>query len=398
MYENKKEKIVQLILDLYQPLSTDDVQDIIRDLLGPIYEKMLQNEMDNYLGYLSNSKDIKKTPNRRNGYITKSVITNVGKLKINVPRDRNGTFSSKIIPKRVKNISNLSHNIIYLYSKGIKLNDISNFVYNTYGFTVSNDTIIKITDTTLSNFELWNKRHLCEYYPFLFIDSTNVNIKSNLEIKEYSIITMLGYDIDGKKDILGIWLSDKNSVCSWTNVFQCIKNRGVKKIFFISTNELFGIEESVKKVYSNVVIQKSLLYLIRKSLHYVPCNEYKEFTFDLKLVYDAPNLSKAKTSFNYFVLKWSKYHEAVHIWKRNFKYIEQLFNYTNSIKKLMYTANAIEPVISSFSKITKSTIITDEKTLLKLLYFKVIEFQNKWKNTTVENWSVVADELNLYEK
>lgn len=390
---SNKNELVKAILDAYQPETAEDVQNALKDIFGPMFEAMLQGEMNTHLGYSNNSKEQKQTDNRRNGYIDKNVKTSLGKMNIAVPRDRNGTFEPVIIPKRTKDISDIDRKVISMYAKGMSQRDISDTIEDIYGFKVSHEMISQITDCVLEELNEWQNRPLKKFYPFVFVDCMYVTIRYEYEVKETAVYTILGYDKDGHKDILGLWLNDSESKHTWMKIFDEIKQRGVEEIFFISMDGVSGLEEGAKEIFKGVIVQRCIVHLIRNSLKYVPSKDYKKFTANLKLIYGASNLKSAIHEFEKFKHNWNKYPGAVDVWERNFKHVEQLFNYPSDIRKIMYTTNAIESVNSSFRKVTKKGAFPNENALLKLLYLRTLELYKKWDKSVISNWSLVRNQL-----
>jgi len=391
-----KNELVQAILDVYQPETAKDVQDALKDVFGPTFEAMLQGEMNSHLGYENNDKNEKHTDNRRNGYISKNIKTSMGEMNIEVPRDRDGSFEPQIIPKRTKDISDIDKKVLSMYAKGMSQRDISTTIEDIYGFKISHDTISQITDCVLDELNEWQSRPLKKCYPFVFVDCMYVTMRYEYESRESAVYTILGYDIDGHKDILGIWLNETESKHSWMQIFDEIKTRGVEDIFFISMDGVSGLEEGAKEIFKGVVVQRCIVHLIRNSLKYVPSKDYKKFTANLKLIYSAPNLKTAQSEFEKFKTTWSKYSGAVDVWERNFKHVEQLFDYPSAIRKIMYTTNAIESVNSSFRKVTKKGAFPNENALFKLLYLRVTELYKKWEDSTIQNWSLVRNQLDAH--
>lgn len=390
---NNKNQLVQAILDTYHPETAEDVQNALKDIFGPMFEAMLQGEMNNHLGYNNNSKEKKETDNRRNGYIDKTVKTSLGEMNIAVPRDRNGSFDPVIIPKRTKDISDIDRKVISMYAKGMSQRDISDTIEDIYGFKVSHEMISQITDCVIEELNEWQNRPLKKFYPFVFVDCMYVTIRYEYEVRETAVYTILGYDKDGHKDILGLWLNESESKHTWMKIFDEIKQRGVEEIFFISMDGVSGLEEGAKEIFKGVIVQRCIVHLIRNSLKYVPSKDYRRFTANLKLIYGATNLKSAIHEFEKFKNAWSKYPGAVDVWERNFKHVEQLFNYPSDIRKIMYTTNAIESVNSSFRKVTKKGAFPNENALLKLLYLRIQELYKKWDESTIQNWSMVRNQL-----
>lgn len=280
-----------------------------------------------------------------------------------------------------------------MYARGMSQRDISKTFEDIYGFGVSHEMISNITDRLLPEIDEWRDRPLKKCYPFIFVDCMYVTLRDNYDAKECAVYAILGYDLNGYKDILGIWLSESESKNYWMQIFDEIKKRGVEDIFFISMDGVSGLEDGAKAIFPKVIVQRCIVHLIRNSLRYVPSKEYKNFTSDIKKVYSANSLNAARNSFELFLKKWDRYTGAIDVWKNNFKHIEQLFDYGSSIRKIMYTTNAIESVNHSFRKLTKKGAFPNENAIYKVLYLRIKELKDKWSKHPIQNWSMVLNQL-----
>ena len=285
-----------------------------------------------------------------------------------------------------------------MYARGMSQRDISSTIEDIYGFKVSHEMISDITDTILPKVEEWRNRPLKKCYAFVFIDCLYVTLRNDYEVKECAVYVILGYDLHGKKEILGIWLSESESKNYWMQIFDEIKARGVEDIFFISMDGVSGLEDGAKAIFPSVVVQRCIVHLIRNSVKYVPTKDYKKFTQSLKKVYGAINLNAARSTFELFCKEWSLYPGAIDVWKRNFNHVEQLFDYGAAVRKVMYTTNAIEAINSSFRKVTKKGAFPNENALFKLLYLRVSELDKKWSTGYIPNWSMVLNQLMVNDR
>ncbi|MDT2451231.1 IS256 family transposase, partial [Enterococcus avium] len=383
------EKLAESILNAYQPESVDDMQDALKDVFGPLFEKMLQGELNNHLGYDAHSKEPKEHDNRRNGYGNKTLKTSFGEVAIDVPRDREASFEPELIPKRKRDVSDIEGKVLSMYARGMSQRDIAATVEDIYGFDISREMISDITDAVLPELEEWQARPLAKCYAFLFVDCMYVTLRENYEAKEYAVYTILGYDLKGNKEILGLWLNQTESKNRWMQVFDELKARGVEDVFFISMDGVSGLEEGAKAIFPSVIVQRCIVHLVRNALRYIPSKDYKEVCRDMKKFYGASSLNAAHAAFDSFQNRWSHYSGAVDVWKRNFAHVEQLFDYGSAIRKIMYTTNAVESVHSSFRKVTKKGAFSNENALLKLLYLRTKELHAKWSGGRIQNWAMV---------
>lgn len=403
MAKKKKElapnqALAQTIIDQYNPKTVEDMQNALKDIFGPMFEAMLNGEMSSHLGYESNERSDKETSNRRNGYSNKTLKTTTGPLSIKVPRDRESAFEPQLIPKRKRDVSAIEEKVLALYAKGMSQRDIADTIEDIYGFEISHDTISEITDNVLELLDEWQVRPLKKLYTFLFVDCMYVTMRKDYETKNYAVYTILGYDIDGKKDILGLWLNETESKQQWMKIFDELKSRGVEDILFISMDGVSGLEEGAKAIFSGVIVQRCIVHLIRNSIRYIPSKDYKSFTASIKRVYGAPSLKAAQAEFEKFRQAWSQYAGAVDVWARNWNHIEQLFDYGSSVRKIMYTTNAVESIHSSFRKVTKKGAFPNENSLLKLLYLRIIELERKWCDRPISNWAIVRNQLDMDDR
>ena len=389
----KKVALAQAILDAYQPETAEDMNNALKDLFGPMFEAVLQGEMNHHLGYDSNDKGPKKDDNRRNGYGKKTLKTTQGEVEIEVPRDRDSSFEPQVVPKRTKDVSAIENKVLAMYARGMSQRDISSTIEDIYGFQMSHDRISDITDCIIPELEEWKNRPLKKCYAFVFVDCLYVTLRNDYEVKECAVYVILGYDLNGRKEILGLWISESESKNYWMQIFDEIKSRGVEDIFFISMDGVSGLEAGAKAIFPKVVVQRCIVHLIRNSIKYVPTKDYKKFTQSLKKVYGAPTLKSANSAFEIFCKEWSQYPGAVDVWKRNYSHVEQLFDYGSAVRKVMYTTNAIEAVNSSFRKVTKKGAFPNETALFKLLYLRIKELEKKWSTGYIPNWSMVLNQL-----
>ena len=390
--------IAQAIIDQYQPTNAEEMQDALKDIFGPMFESMLQGEMDAHLGYSPNDHGSKGTDNRRNGYGQKSIKTTYGDVEIAVPRDRDATFDPQAVPKRTKDVSGIEGKVLSMYARGMSERDIADTIEDIYGFNISHETISNITDRVIETAEEWQNRPLKKFYTFLFVDCLYVSIRKENETKSCAVYVILGYDVNGVKDILGLWIGDAEGKHYWMQIFDEIKARGVEDVLFISMDGVSGLEEGARSIFKDAVVQRCIVHMIRNSVKYVPSKDYKRFTAQLKKVYGASSLKASEAEFERFKQAWSQYPGAVDVWVRNWQHVEQLFNYGSAVRKVMYTTNAIEAVNSSFRKVTKKGSFPGEEAVRKALYLRVTELYKKWNGRPVSNWAMVRNQLSMDEK
>lgn len=380
----KKEKTPQEIfaeqfVSELQPKTVEDVENGLKSIFGPIFESMLKGELSAHLGYESNDHNPKDTTNRRNGSTKKTLKSSVGEIPIKSPRDRDGTFNSQLIPKRQTDISGIEQKVLALYGKGMS------------------QLVSIITDSVIEELTKWQERALKKMYSFMFVDCLYVSIRTEFETKKHAVYCIVAYDLDGRKDILGLWVDESENKHQWMQIFDELKRRGVEDVAFISMDGLPGLEDGAKAIFPKAVIQRCIVHLVRNSMKYIPAKNYKEFTANLKLIYKAPNKKVALLEFEKFKERWSEYPGAIKIWESNWQHVEQLYNYTDSIRKLMYTTNTIESINSSFRKVTAKGTFPNETAVLKVLFLRVLELYDKWKGKAYPNWPIIRNQLLLID-
>lgn len=396
--EKKFSKITKMLMEEYDLKTAGDIHNALKEVLGDTLEKMLEAELDGHLGYEKNDYAEGITDNRRNGTTQKKVKAHLGELEIEVPRDRDGEFEPVIVPKRQKDISDIEERVLAMVSRGMSYRDIGQTIEEIYGFNMSKDMITKITDKIWSDVLEWRNRELKECYPFVFVDCMYVSVKSNGVAKKQAIYTILGYTLEGNKELLGLWMNESESKSSWMNIFDEIKQRGVKDILFISMDGVSGLEAGAKSVFENVTVQRCIVHLVRNSVKFIPSKDMKEFCKDLKKVYAANNLEMSNIALEELNNKWSSYPGALRVWNDNYIHVEQLYDLGSEVRRIMYTTNAVEAVHSSLRKVCKKGSFESEKSLFKMLYLRIDELESKWKRGHVRNWSMVLNQLMIDDK
>jgi len=371
------------------------LNDFIKKMMGAIIEEMLEVERDEYLGYQKYQRS--ETTNSRNGYSSKNVRSTQGDIKLDIPRDRDGQFKPEFIKKHQNDISQIEDKIISMYAKGMTVRDIQSHLEDIYGAEISTQTISNMTDRILPKVEEWRNRPLKEIYSILYIDGQRFKVRSDGQVKEKTVYTVLGIDMEGNKDILGLWISETESAKYWLSVLTDIKNRGVKDILIITSDDLPGIQDAIKAVYPESVYQGCVVHLIRNTLRYVSYKDIKAFSNDMKFIYKAPTEESALKAFDELKSKWGKeYPLAVGIWEKNWNRISAMYRFTEEIRKLIYTTNAIESIHSQFRKVSSpKSQFPDDISVLKMLYLCSIEITRRWTKR-IPNWNRILAQLSIH--
>ncbi len=374
----------------------EDVEDIISDMEKMIIEEMLQGEMDAHLGYSKYDYENKDTDNSRNGYSSKEVRGKVGSFRINVPRDRKSEFEPQIVKKRQKDISKIEDIVLALYQKGLTTRDIQSYIMEIYGYSLSPETISNITDRVIQRATEWQNRPLEEIYPIIFIDGIYFKVKEGIEAEPRTAYIIVGIDIEGKKDVLGIWIGEVENSKFWLSILNELKSRGVKDILIVCSDRLPGIETAIRAVYPEAEIQFCIVHQVRNSLKHVTYKDRKEVVKDLKKIYQAATEEMGLLELERFEEKWgNKYPYISKSWRENWESLSTFFKYSPQIRRLIYTTNPIESLNSQIRKVTRSKgVYPNEDALFKSIYLAVISVTNRW-TSRIRDWHLILAELSI---
>ena len=393
----RENKLIKELIDQYGVKTTDDIKDMLKDLLGETIQTMLEGEIEEELGYSKYNYEEKDTQNSRNGYSPKSVRSEYGEIELDIPRDRHNEFEPKIIPKYQREITGIEGQIIALYAKGMSNRDIEDHLKNIYGIEVSATMISKITDKILPEIKEWQTRQLEEVYPIVFMDAIHYRVRQDGVVIKKAVYILIGINLKGEKEVLGFWIGENESSKFWLNILNEIGNRGVEDILIISVDNLKGFSEAIKGKYPNSEIQKCIVHQIRNSIKYVASKDMKEFTKDLKTIYKAITLEQAADNLLHLEEKWGKkYRAAIKSWQDNWEELTTYFKYPEEIRRLIYTTNSIESFNRQLRKYTKtkSSYPTDDS-LSKSIYLSIKEITKKWTGK-VQNWGQIVSQLSIY--
>ena len=390
-------EVFKRLIEDYNIKSTDDIKDMLKDLLGGTIQTMLEAEIEDNLGYSKHNYKEKITNNSRNGHSNKTVRSEYGTIDLDIPRDRNGEFEPQIIPKRQREITGIEGQILSLYSKGMSNRDIEDHLQNLYGVDVSPTMISKITDKILPEIREWQSRQLEDVYPIVFMDAIHYSVRKEGIVVKKAVYISIGINKYGEKEVLGFWVGENESSKFWLNVLNELRNRGVQDILIMSVDNLKGFSEAIKSTFPLTEIQKYIVHQIRNSTRYISYKELKEFTSDLKKVYNAITLEQAENNLLLFEEKWGKkYMAVVKSWRDNWLELTTYFKYDQSIRKLIYTTNHIENFNRQLRKFTKTkTSYPTDDSLLKSIYLSMKEITKKWTGK-IPNWGEIYSQLSIY--
>ena len=390
------EQIKQLIKEKNLKTVTD-VHNVLKEMFGETLQRMLEAELENELGYSKYNYKEKKTSNCRNGYSKKDVQTDMGEVQLQVPRDRKGEFEPVVVKKHQNDVSSIEDQVLSMYAKGMSVRDIQTHLSDIYGVEASPALISNITDKIMPVIRDWQSRPLQEVYAVLFLDAIHYKVRQEGQIVNKAAYMIIGIDLDGQKDVLGMWIGESESAKFWLNILNELKNRGVKDILITSVDNLSGFSEAISACFPKTQIQKCIVHQIRNSTRYVSCQDLKKFTTDLKPIYKAINEEKALEELNRFEEKWGKkYPLAIKSWRSNWTELATFFRYPAEIRKIIYTTNIIESYHRQLRKVTKpKSVFPTDDALLKILYLITVDITKKWTGR-IQNWGLILAQFSIY--
>ena len=396
MARKDNSKLKELIAE-YGIKDLNDVHEFVKMLTAETIQAALDGELDNELGYSKYDYKNKQTSNSRNGYSPKTVQGSMGEVEIQVPRDRDGEFEPQLVKKHQTDISAIEDKIIFLYSQGVSTREIQKTMQEMYGINVDDSRVSKITDKILPLIKEWQERPLQSVYAMVILDAVHYNVRDNGIVTKKAAYVAIGTDLEGRKDVLGIWLGANESSKYWLSVLNGLKNRGVSDILIASVDGLSGFVDAIHAAFPKTEVQRCIIHQIRSSCRYVSYKDIKQFTADLKPVYKAATEGTALAALDEFEAKWGvKYPLGVKSWRANWTELSTMFKYPPEIRKLIYTTNAIENFNRQLRKVTKtkSAFVSDDA-LMKLLYLTTMQIVDKW-TMPVRDWGMILDNLMIY--
>jgi transposase-like protein len=390
------EQIKQLIKEKNLKTVTD-VHNALKEMFGETIQRMLEAELENELGYSKYSYKDKKTSNCRNGYSKKDVQTDMGEVQLQVPRDRKGEFEPIVVKKHQNDVSSIEDQVLSMYAKGMSVRDIQTHLSDIYGVEASPALISNITDKIMPVIRDWQSRPLQEVYAVLFLDAIHYKVRQEGQIVNKAAYMIIGIDLDGQKDVLGMWIGESESAKFWLNILNELKNRGVKDILITSVDNLSGFSEAISACFPQTQIQKCIVHQIRNSTRYVSYQDLKKFTTDLKPIYKAISEEKALEELDRFEEKWGKkYPLAIKSWRSNWTELATFFRYPAEIRKIIYTTNIIESYHRQLRKVTKpKSVFPTDDALLKILYLITVDITKKWTGR-IQNWGLILAQFSIY--
>ena len=381
--------------------STADIMNAMKEMFRDVVQTVMEVEMDEELGRQRcerlQTKEDEATPrNYRNGYSQKTVKTQLGEVDIKVPRDRNGSYEPKIISKYDRNAEGMEEKILALYACGMSQRDISEQIKELYDVDISPELVTKISEKIMPEVTAWQNRPLEKIYPFIFMDAIHYKVKEDHRYVTKAAYVVLGITLEGRKDILGVWIGEHESSKFWLNVLNELKSRGVMDVYLFCTDGLCGMMQAIEAVFPQSRLQRCIVHQIRSSTKFVSYKDIKQVVADLKKIYKATTLDEAENALLEFSERWRKqYPSCVKSWEENWEVLSTFFEYPLEIRRIIYTTNIIEGLNRQFRQITKNKpSFTNDDSLRRMLYLASQRIMKHW-HARCQNWDLVLSQLEL---
>ena len=376
----------------------DDITNEFKNILKEVIQTASQEELTSHLGYDKHHES--DNQNYRNGYNEKTIKSKYGNIDVSIPRDRESSFEPQLVKKREILLNGSEDLIISLYTKGMSVRDIQLHLDDLYGYELSTTTISNITEKVIEKAKEWQVRPLDKIYPIIFMDATVLKIRVDRVVKNIAAYIMLGVTLEGKKEIIGIWIGETETSKYWLTVLNDIQKRGVQDVLIFAIDGLNGFNEAIKAVYPQAEIQRCIVHQIRSSLKFVSWKDRKSVSKDLKSVYSAHNEEDAQLALTEFNDIWGKKYPNITVsWTNHWSELSTFFKYPDSVRKLIYTTNPIESLNATIKRKTKSKgSFPTEDSAFKVMYLATQEQQNKWNVSSIRNWFEIYPQLSIFFK
>ena len=390
------ELIDALLGDYQKPEDLIGENGLLKQLTKALVERALQAEMTGHLGHSANQCVVNETGNTRNGNSSKTLQGDFGALPITIPRDRAGTFEPQIVGKHQTRWTGFDDKILSLYARGLTVREIQGHLQEMYGTEVSATLISSVTDAVIDEVKAWQSRPLDAVYPIVYMDCIHVKVRDSGTVRIKAIYLAIGVNLDGMKEVLGMWIAQTEGAKFWLSVITELRNRGVTDIFIACVDGLKGFPEAIEAVFPQTTVQLCIVHMVRHSLNFVGWKERKQVAADLRQIYSATTVEQAEMALSEFEQKWDeKFASIGQSWRRNWPRLTPFFDYPPDIRKVIYTTNAIESINMSLRKITKtrSSFPTDEAAF-KLFYLALNNISQKW-TMPIKDWKAALNRFTI---
>lgn len=395
--EKKPKPISDELVDqwLKEGRTAEDVNGLLKRLTKAVVERAMQAEMTEHLGYQKHDPTGHNSGNSRNGVTRKTVKGDFGELEVETPRDRNGEFEPRIIGKRQTRWTGFDDKILSMYARGMSTRDIQAHLEELYQVEVSPSLISEVTDGVMEDVRAWQNRPLEPFYGVIFLDALYIKMRHEGRVENRAVYVAIGINLSGRKDVLGLWTNASEGAKFWMNVLTELRNRGVRDVFLFSVDGLKGFPQAIEGIFPKAQVQLCIVHMVRASLNYVSWQDRKKVVADLKLVYRAATAEQAEQHLTELAEKWPKYPAVVRLWRDNWERVIPFFAFSEEVRRVVYTTNAVESLHMSLRKVIKTRgSFPTEEAAIKLLYLALIKTAEKWE--TVQHWKQMLNYLDTF--
>jgi putative transposase len=377
----RPELLEELLKGTRKPEDIFGPEGLLHRLKGALMQRILEAEMTDHLGFAANEVEGRGSGNTRNGHTDKTVQTETGPVPIRVPRDRNGTFEPKLVPKHRRRLEGFDDKVLALYARGLSTRDIQEHLRELYGTDVAPDLISRVTESVLDEAKAWQQRPLEPVYPILYLDALFVSIREGSSVTKKAVYIALGMTLDGQRDVLGIWVQGTEGARFWLSVLTDLKNRGVEDVFFVCCDGLTGFPQAIEAAFPKAVVQTCIVHMIRASLRYVSYVDRKKMVVDLRTIYGADTEDAALSALDAFEERWAaRYPTVARLWRSRWPEVVPFLGYPKEIRKILYTTNIIESVNAQLRKVLRPKgHFPHDDAVLKILFLALQRAKLHWK-------------------
>lgn len=370
-----------------------DTKSVFQDIMKQTLEAFLEVEMEEQLGYAKYAPEGRGSGNSRNGSTSKRVRGEFGEIEIETPRDRNGEFEPKLVPKRKSSIGNFSDMIISLYTRGMTTREIEEHIREIYGIELSPQFVSRATEQVQQQITEWQARPLERIYPVVFVDALRVSVRSDKGVIKKSIYTVLGVGVSGRQEVLGLWVEETEGARFWIKVLTDLKARGVQDVLILCGDGLTGLPDAARTAFPATDVQLCVVHQIRNATKFVSYKDRKAFCADMRPIYTAPTIEAAQLAFDRFAQTWERrYPMSVASWSKHWDELTAFFKYPVELRRMVYTTNAIESLHSQMRKnISSRKVFPNDEAVVKILFLNIRNFSNRW--TRRQGWDIVMNQL-----
>ena len=388
------DELLDKLLEGQAPGTLFDPGGLIHDITKRLTERALEAEMTDHLGYEKHAPEGRDGGNSRNGKSRKRIKTDTREIDLEIPRDRNGSFEPQLVPKHKRRLPGFDEKVIALYARGLTTREIQGGLKELYGAEVSPSLISAITDSVLDEVRAWQARPLDPVYPILYLDAIHVKMRANGQVQNVAVYVALALNLEGQKELLGLWVGEAEGAKFWLNVLTELQNRGVEDVLIAAMDGLKGFPEAVESVFPKTQIQLCIVHMVRNSLRFVAWKQRKTVAADLKEIYRAPTVAAAELALERFEEKWDGQFPMIsRSWRRNWVHLTTFFEYPPEIRKVIYTTNAIESLNAQLRKVTsKRAAFPSQESVLKVMYLAMTRASQRWTRS-VQDWTAALNQL-----